>query len=211
MGPDVFIPIMERSRLIVEAGAWAIHQAAIAAQDWGSALGLAQPPRMAVNVSAAQFESGQLVNHVVAALDASGTDPRRLELEVTESVLLRRSASTFAALRELQGMGIEIAPDDFGTGHSSLSLLQAFEFDRLKIDRSFLCNDRRGRTILAGVADLARGLDMRTTAEGVETPEQLARLRSLGCTDVQGFLTGRPVPPGGPVALRVGEFEWNAQ
>jgi predicted signal transduction protein with EAL and GGDEF domain len=160
-------------------------------------------PRMAVNVSAAQRAAGGLVQQVTAALSSSGTHPRHIELEVTETALLRPGADTMDQLRALQAMGIEIALDDFGTGYSSLSLLREFPFDRMKLDRSFLPRDARSRAILSAASQLAHGLGMRTTAEGIETAEQLDRVRQLGCTDVQGFLTGRPVPASAWVATSI--------
>ena len=149
---------------------------------------------MAINVSAAQFASGGLVGQVAAALSSSGTHPRGIELEVTETAVLRPGADTLQQIRALQAMGVEVALDDFGTGYTSLSLLRDVPFDRLKIDRSFQRDEPRSRAILAATIRMAQGLGMRTTAEGIETPQQLAQVRSLGCTDVQGFLTGRPVP-----------------
>jgi EAL domain-containing protein (putative c-di-GMP-specific phosphodiesterase class I) len=158
---------------------------------------------MGVNVSAAQLAAGRLVQQVTAALSSSGTHPRHIELEVTETALLHPGADIMDQLRALQAMGIEIALDDFGTGYSSLSLLREFPFDRMKLDRSFLPRDARSRAILSAASQLAHGLGMRTTAEGIETAEQLDRVRQLGCTDVQGFLTGRPVPASAWVATSI--------
>jgi diguanylate cyclase (GGDEF)-like protein len=203
IGPGVFIPIMERSRLIVETGAWLFHQAARGAEEWQRQLGLAAPPGMAINVSAAQFTSGRLAAQVAAALADTATQPSVLELEVTETALLHRSSAAISQLQELKRMGLGVALDDFGTGYSSLSLLHGFAFDRLKIDRSFIAESGRGYAIAASMAQLAASLGMRTTAEGVETPVQLAAARQLGCTDVQGYLTGRPIPMGTAVPTRI--------
>ena len=131
------------------------------------------------------------------ALTASGLQPGRLELEITESVLLHDSVGTLAALHELRAMGIAVALDDFGTGYSSLSYLRSFPFDKIKIDQSFvrdLVNNKESMSIVSAVTGLGRSLSIKTTAEGVETQGQLDRLRAEGCTEVQGYLFSRPRP-----------------
>jgi EAL domain-containing protein (putative c-di-GMP-specific phosphodiesterase class I) len=138
-----------------------------------------------------------LVKTVVAALEATGLTPSRLELEITESVLLADSESTIATLDQLRALGVRIALDDFGTGYSSLSYLRSFPFDKIKIDRSFVKDFGKKNdcsAIVRAVAGLGAELGMTTTAEGVETAEQLRQIRSLGCTEVQGYYFGRPCP-----------------
>ena len=153
--------------------------------------------KVAVNLSPVQFKSPVLVHTVVSALATSGLSPSRLELEITESVLLTDQESTLVTLHQLRGLGIKIAMDDFGTGYSSLSYLRSFPFDKIKIDRSFLRESDRTPDCLAiitAVASLGESLGMVTTAEGVETREQLAEVRSRGCTEVQGYYFSPPRP-----------------
>ena len=153
--------------------------------------------KVAVNLSPVQFRSPGLVQVVVSALAASGLAPERLELEITETMLLEDSEATLAMLYQLRELGVRIAMDDFGTGYSSLSYLQSFPFDKIKIDRSFIKDIADGvgsLNIVRAVAALANGLGMATTAEGVETQEQLETVRSEGCTEMQGFLFSRPRP-----------------
>jgi EAL domain-containing protein (putative c-di-GMP-specific phosphodiesterase class I) len=144
-----------------------------------------------------QFRSSGLVQAVVGALAASGLAPERLELEVTETVLLQDSEATLDTLYQLRGLGVRVAMDDFGTGYSSLSYLQKFPFDKIKIDRSFVKDvaaDASSLNIIRAVTAMARGLGMATTAEGVETHEQLDAVRSEGCTEMQGYLFSQPLP-----------------
>jgi EAL domain-containing protein (putative c-di-GMP-specific phosphodiesterase class I) len=134
----------------------------------------------------------------MSALGDSGLDPRRLELEITESVMLDAGGGALAVLRNLREIGVRVALDDFGVGYSSLGYLRDFRFDRIKIDQSFIrgtANDAIGRAIVRAVASLGQSLGMATVAEGVETEEQMARVASDGCTDVQGYLISRPMPP----------------
>jgi diguanylate cyclase (GGDEF)-like protein len=189
--PADFIPIAEETGLIVSIGAWVLRQACEDASAWPEDIGVS------VNLSSAQCTSGQILDAVQAALSASSLAPGRLVLEITESVLLNKNEAQVALLHRFRGLGIRIALDDFGTGFSSLSYLCGFPFDSIKIDRSFVRDigaNADSRMIVGAVADLARGLGMTTTAEGVETGEQLAALRALGCTTVQGYLFSRPVP-----------------
>jgi EAL domain-containing protein (putative c-di-GMP-specific phosphodiesterase class I) len=144
-----------------------------------------------------QFRKGNLVATVQEALTASGLRPNRLELEITESVLLQDTVGTLAALHELRSMGIAVALDDFGTGYSSLSYLRSFPFDKIKIDQSFvrdLVRNKESMLIIRAVTGLGHSLNIKTTAEGVETLEQLNKLREEGCTEVQGYLFSHPRP-----------------
>jgi EAL domain-containing protein (putative c-di-GMP-specific phosphodiesterase class I) len=189
--PTTFIPLAEETGFIVALGEWAIRQACATAATWPDDL------KVAVNLSAAQFRSPGLVKVVMGAMEASGLRPERLELEITETILLQDNESTLAMLYQLRELGVSIAMDDFGTGYSSLSYLQSFPFDRIKIDRSFVkdIGDRVGSiNIVRAVAAMARGLGMATTAEGVETPEQRQSVASEGCSEMQGYLFSKPLP-----------------
>lgn len=158
---------------------------------------LADASDVAVNVSAVQFARSSVVRDVQRALADTGLPARRLELEITESAMFKDPTAAMAALHTLRDAGVRIALDDFGTGFSSLSHLRSFPFDHLKIDRSFVRDvvERNDlRAIVRGIATLAEGMGMQTTAEGVESDEQLQAVRALGCTAVQGFLLGRPMP-----------------
>jgi diguanylate cyclase (GGDEF)-like protein len=189
--PGDFIPLAEEIGLILPLGEWAIRQACAAAATWPAGL------RVAVNLSPAQFKSPGLVQVVISALAASGLAPERLELEITENILLENSEATLATLFQLREMGVRIAMDDFGTGYSSLSYLQTFPFDKIKIDRAFvkdITHNAGSRNIVRAVTAMAKGLGMETTAEGVETHEQLEAVKAEGCTEMQGFLLSRPLP-----------------
>ena len=150
------------------------------------------------NLSPAQFKAGGVSRTVRQALEQSGLSPRRLELEITEGLLLADDADIMQELADFKALGVSIVMDDFGTGYSSLSYLWKFPFDKIKIDRSFMrafeTDERHVATILQVILSLSRALRMRVTAEGVETPAQAAFLRELGCDEVQGFLFGRPMP-----------------
>ena len=199
VSPADFIPLAEETRLIMPIGEWALRTACLDAQGWP------EPLPVAVNVSAVQLaEPGRLCRAVEAALAASRLDPARLELEITESALVRDPDAALGALRALRGMGVSIAMDDFGTGYSSLSQLRSFPFDKLKIDRSFvrdLGGSAEAVAVVRAIAALGTSLGMRTTAEGVETGEQAARVLAEGCTDMQGYLLSRPLPAGSVAAL----------
>jgi EAL domain-containing protein (putative c-di-GMP-specific phosphodiesterase class I) len=161
------------------------------------AAGWSREVGVAVNLSPVQFKNRNLVPSVIAALSASGLGAHRLELEITESVLLQDSESTIATLHKLRHLGVRISMDDFGTGYSSLSYLRSFPFDKIKIDRSFvqeLASRGDSMAIVRAVTGLGKSLGISTTAEGVETSEQLALLRSEGCTEVQGYLFSPPRP-----------------
>jgi EAL domain-containing protein (putative c-di-GMP-specific phosphodiesterase class I) len=190
IAPGEFIPIAEETGLIVPLGAWVIGEACRALAGWP---GL----RVAVNLSPVQFRHGRLVDVVGEAPADNRIDPARLELEVTESVLIGNTEEALTVLERLRGLGVRLAMDDFGTGYSSLGYLQRFRFDKLKVDRSFIreiTGEGGKRAIVRAVLDLGRGLGMETCAEGVETEEQRTILAEEGCTQVQGFLFGRPQP-----------------
>jgi diguanylate cyclase (GGDEF)-like protein/PAS domain S-box-containing protein len=189
--PLSFIPLAEATGLIVPIGDWVLKQACIDAAGWS------EPVRVAVNLSPAQFRSGNLVSSVSSALDVSGLPGNRLELEITESVLLGNSEANLATLHKLRDLGVCVAMDDFGTGYSSLSYLRSFPFDKIKIDQSFikdLASRADSMAIVRAVTGLGKSLGILTTAEGVETEEQLALLRLEGCSEVQGYLMSRPRP-----------------
>ena len=191
ISPATFIPLAEEIGFIVPMGEWVIRQACATAAQWPDKL------HVAVNISAIQFRSPGLMQVIVSALAASGLAPTRLEIEITESVLLHNKEATLAVLHQLRALGIRIAMDDFGTGYSSLTYLQSFPFDKIKIDRSFVKNiteNSSSLNIVRAVAALANGMGMTATAEGVETAEQLHSIASEGCTEMQGFLFSRPLP-----------------
>jgi diguanylate cyclase (GGDEF)-like protein len=191
ISPASFIPLAEEIGFIVPIGEWVIRQACATAARWPGNL------NVAVNISAVQFRSPGLMQVIVGALAASGLEPTRLEIEITETVLLQQRETTLAVLHQLRALGIRIAMDDFGTGYSSLTYLQCFPFDKIKIDRSFvkdIAENTGSLNIVRAVAALANGLGMTATAEGVETTEQLDRITSEGCTEMQGFLFSKPLP-----------------
>ncbi|MBV9736353.1 MAG: EAL domain-containing protein [Acidisphaera sp.] len=191
ISPGEFIPVCEEIGLIVPLGEWVLRTACLEAAGWPAGVAVA------VNVSAPQFEEPRrLVGAIGGALARARLDPQRLEVEITESVLLRHGAATRDALHAIRRLGVRISMDDFGTGYSSLTQLQSFPFDRIKIDRSFVQNlldSAESAAIVRAVAALGASLGIATTAEGVETEEQLARIRADGCTEVQGYLFSRPV------------------
>ena len=198
VSPADFIPLAEEIGLIVPIGEWVIRTACEEAVSWP------QPLNVAVNVSAVQFGSPNLVSTILSALAQSGLDPRRLEVEITESVLLGDHRASLDTLLRVRELGVRVSMDDFGTGYSSLSYLRSFPFDKIKIDQSFVrgqSDDPSGMAIVRAIAGLGQSLGMATLAEGVETEEQLARVAADGCTDVQGYLISRPLPP-----ERIGEF-----
>ena len=191
ISPATFIPLAEESGFIIPLGEWVIRQACLTAAQWPDHL------HVAVNISASQFRSAGLMQVILGALGASGLKPTRLEIEITESVLLQDKESTLAILHQLRALGIRIAMDDFGTGYSSLTYLQSFPFDKIKIDRSFVkdvTENAGSLNIVRAVASLANGMGMTATAEGVETNEQLDRITAEGCTEMQGYLFSRPLP-----------------
>jgi len=189
--PSEFIPLAEESGLIVEMGEWILRQACREAASWP------KPLQIAVNLSPAQFVHGDLVALVHSILLETGLAPDRLELEITEGVLIEDFDRGLGLLRRLKALGVRISMDDFGSGYSSLSYLQAFPFDKIKIDRAFVMNlgrNPQSAAIVRAVIDLGHGMNMSIVAEGVETLEQLGFLAEEGCDSVQGYLLGKPMP-----------------
>ncbi len=197
ISPAEFIPLAERTGLIVPLGEWVLRAACQEAMRW--------PPdvRLSVNLSACQFKVDDLTESIRNALAVTGLAAQRLELEITELVLLDECQDNLAILHQLRGLGARIAMDDFGTGYSSLSYLRSFPFDKIKIDQSFVKNidQRDAREIVRAVASLGQTLGVTTTAEGVETEDQLAMMIEYGCSEVQGYLFSRPVPASHVAAL----------
>ena len=191
VAPSTFIPIAEESSLIVSLGEWVLREACREAASWP------RPLSIAVNVSPIQFHHGDLPSLVHSILLETGLAPARLELEITEGVLINDFSRAVSILRRLKSLGVQIALDDFGTGYSSLSYLHSFAFDRIKIDRAFigdLDRNRHSMAIVRAVISLGQSLELPVLAEGVETEIQLAFLLQEGCDEVQGYLTGRPLP-----------------
>jgi len=189
--PMDFIPIAEETGLIHELGARALNLACQEAASWGT------DQTVSVNLSPVQFKNTNLAHSVALALADSGLAPNRLELEITESVLLGNSDENVRILRALKDLGVSISLDDFGTGYSSLGYLRSFPFDRIKIDKSFvhdMCESREAMSIIRAITELSNSLMIKTTAEGVESPEQMRRLAAEGCSHFQGYLYGRPAP-----------------
>ncbi len=196
--PGDFIPLAEESGLIVEMGEWILREACREAASWP------MPLQIAVNLSPAQFMRGDLVGLVHSILLETGLAPDRLELEITEGVLIEDFDRGLALLRRLKALGVRISMDDFGSGYSSLSYLQAFPFDKIKIDRAFVINlgrNPQSAAIVRAVIGLGHGLEMSIVAEGVETQEQLGFLADEGCDAVQGYFIGKPLPIGQYAAL----------
>jgi diguanylate cyclase (GGDEF)-like protein len=195
--PDSFIPVAERSDLIISLDRWVMSRAARQMEEWRSVHGL-DNIAMAINVSGRHLASQTLHTHVVDLLDSTGVDPERLVVEVTETVLVNDVVSAAAQLEAVRRRGVRIALDDFGTGYTSITHLRHLPIDIIKIDRSFVSrlDDERDRTLLSMVTDLGHHLGLTITAEGVETPEQYETLRRLGCDRAQGFLMSRPLSTG---------------
>jgi predicted signal transduction protein with EAL and GGDEF domain len=189
--PGEFIPLAEETGLIAPLGEWVLRTACAEASTWPSHV------KVAVNLSAMQFKNRKLVEVIMNAVAAAELSPHRLELEITESVLLQDDDATLAMLHQMRGLGVRISMDDFGTGYSSLSYLRKFPFDKIKIDQSFIRDLSKGDdsiAIVRAVASLAASLNIATVAEGVETADQLDIARTEGCTEVQGYFFSRPVP-----------------
>jgi diguanylate cyclase (GGDEF)-like protein len=189
--PSEFIPLAETAGLIPELGAWILRTACSHATKWDEVM-------LAVNLSPEQLRQPGLVDLVESTLVETGLPARRLELEITEGILLRDTDATVAKLTRLRALGVGIALDDFGTGYSSLSYLRRFPFSKLKVDRSFVAammTDSGTAAIVQAIASLGRSLDMRVTVEGIETEAQLEMIRATGCNEAQGYLLGRPCPP----------------
>jgi predicted signal transduction protein with EAL and GGDEF domain len=191
VSPADFIPLAEEIGLIVQLGEWVLREACAEAARWPDHV------RLAVNLSPAQFRDRGLVRTVISALAVSGLPAERLELEITESVLLQDNAANMSMLHDLKALGVRISMDDFGTGYSSLSYLRSFPFDKIKIDQTFvrdILEDSDALAIIKAVLDLGSSLGIVTTAEGVETVEQLNALRDQGCAEIQGYFISRPAP-----------------
>lgn len=188
--PGDFIPLAEETGLIIPLGDWILRTSCRQATEWPNLF-------VAVNLSPTQFKQQDLIGLVKQVLHDTGLTPNRLELEITEGVLLEQTAYSLMTLRGLQELGVRIAMDDFGTGYSSLSYLQMFAFDKIKLDQSFvqeLGKSSGATSIVRTVLDLGRSLGMVTTAEGVETASQRDYLTQQGCNQMQGYLFSRPVP-----------------
>ena len=184
-------PLAEEIGLIVQIGEWVLHKACQLAVSWP------EPLKVAVNISAVQFKGRQLVQAVTRALQESGLDPARLELEITESVMIHDFDSALSVLHQLKNLGVSISMDDFGTGYSSLSYLRSFPFDKIKIDQSFvreLGNKSDCKAIIRAVTGMCESLGITATAEGVETTQQLSLLQAERCTEIQGYLVSKPRP-----------------
>jgi len=189
--PGTFIPIAEESSLIISVGEWVLREACREAASWP------QPLTIAVNISPIQFRHGDLPRLIHSILLETGLAPARLELEITESVMINDFSRAVSILNQLKSLGVKIAMDDFGTGYSSLSYLQSFRCDKIKIDRVFICDledNYHSRSIVRAVIGLGQSLDLPILAEGVETEAQHTFLVKEGCDEVQGYLTGRPLP-----------------
>jgi len=189
--PDAFIPLAEKCGYIGPLGLWVLTEACREAASWS------KPLRIAVNLSPVQFQHGNLAADIERTLASTGLAPERLELEITEGVLLKDKERALAVLQRMKQLGVRVAMDDFGTGYSSLSSLQSFPFDKLKIDRSFVMSledNSDAQTIVRAAIALGRGLSLPVVAEGVETDLQLAWLRGEQCDEIQGYLIGKPLP-----------------
>jgi len=204
--PDTFIGIAEESGLIVALSDWVLEAACRHAVRWPEHL------FVSINLSPVEFKRGYLVMRVRDALGASAIDPRRVELEITESAMLEDADSALEMMNGLKALGVRIAMDDFGTGYSSLSYLHKFPFDGLKVDRSFvnrLQDSADDKAIIQAIVDLGRALSLTVTAEGIETAEHLALLQAVRCDEGQGYFLSRPIRgsdfdalvAGSPVAL----------
>jgi diguanylate cyclase (GGDEF)-like protein len=191
VSPADFIPVAEETGLIIQLGEWVLRRACQETAQWPAHI------KVAVNLSPSQLKSRNLTQLVISALAESGMAANRLQLEITETVLMHNTFNTLATLHQLRKLGVQIAMDDFGTGYSSLSYLRSFPFDKIKIDRSFiqdLSNGAEPLAIVHAVAGLAKSLNMISTAEGVETQQQLDTLQSVGCTEMQGYLFSHARP-----------------
>ncbi|MBI3909053.1 MAG: EAL domain-containing protein, partial [Pseudomonas fluorescens] len=193
--PGDFIPVLEELGLVVDVGDWVISEACRQLKSWHQAK--VRVPKVSVNISARQFSDGQLGTRIATILKETGVPPACLELELTESILMREVSEAMQILAGLKNLGLSIAVDDFGTGYSSLNYLKQFPIDVLKIDRTFvdgLPSGEQDAQIARAIIAMAHSLNLAVIAEGVETHEQLDFLREHGCDEVQGYLFGRPMP-----------------
>ncbi|HEX4296611.1 MAG TPA: EAL domain-containing protein [Devosia sp.] len=191
VSPARFVPVAEETGMIVPIGEWVLREAIAEAASWPS------PLRVAINVSSVQFQRGNVVATIMNALGSAGLAPGRVEIEITESVFFENSASNLDALRQLHALGLKIALDDFGTGFSAMSYLLSYPFDKIKIDGTFvraIDNAAGALAIVRAIAEIGHGMGITTTAEGVETAEQLRNVHAAGYSEAQGFLVARPMP-----------------
>jgi diguanylate cyclase (GGDEF)-like protein/PAS domain S-box-containing protein len=211
VSPTVFIPVAEEMGLIHALGRWVIEEACRQAKTWADRFSGREEFRVSVNLSAAQFSQGDLVDHVRRTLEACGIPPGMMHLEITESVILEHAGPAQALLAGLRELGVALCMDDFGTGYSSLGYLHRFPLDELKIDRSFVARmtrEEKNAQLVHAILALAQNLGVRTVAEGVEAREQLAALRELGCDYAQGFLFAEPLTPEAAEALLEQDPRW---
>lgn len=193
--PIKFIPLLEETGLIIDVGLWAIKQAALDHAAWQA--GGRKAPRVAVNVSAIQLRQRNFVDLMQLGIATGGSEPGSVDLEITESLLMDNIEANIEKLRQIQGLGVTVSIDDFGTGHSSLAYLAKLPVHALKIDRSFIKamqDDANAMTLVSTIISLAHSLKLKVVAEGVETEEQAKILRLLRCDEMQGYLFGKPVP-----------------
>jgi len=191
VSPGIFIPLAEETGLIGQIDEWVLREACREAASW------ANPLSVAVNLSPVDFRRGDIPNMILSVLLETGLNPQRLEIEITEGVLIDDFERAIAILRKIKNLGVRVAMDDFGTGYSSLSYLQAFPFDKIKIDQTFIAKigtNNQATAIIHAIVGLGRALALPVIAEGVETEEQLAFLVTEGCDEVQGYFIGRPQP-----------------
>ncbi len=208
VSPADFIPLAEEAGLILSIGSWVLAEACRQAQVWQERAPSAPPLTMSVNLSVRQLQHPEFVAEVAAILRQTRFDARRLQLELTESVLVDYLDGAIATLQAVHGLGVRLALDDFGTGYSSLSYLKRLPVDLLKVDKSFLAGvatDRDAQAVLEAVVGLGHAMGMRVTAEGIETSEQVARVRALGVDTAQGYYFGRPLPAEATTRLLAGQ------
>jgi EAL domain-containing protein (putative c-di-GMP-specific phosphodiesterase class I) len=197
ISPKEFIPLAEETGLIVPIGQWVLREACRQAREWRERFPSTSRLVTSVNLSARQFRQSDLVEKLAKILEETGLDPRHLQLEITESVVMEDVDYAVGLLHELKGMNVELAIDDFGKGHSSLNSLKIFPLDDLKIDKAFvqgLGQDAQDNAIVKMIVDLTHTVGMRAVGEGVETAEQLAALKELGCDLAQGYYFSKPLP-----------------
>jgi diguanylate cyclase (GGDEF)-like protein len=196
LGPNEFVPIAEMSGLIIPIGQWVLEESVRQVSDWAADLPHGSDLTMGINLSGKQLVQASLIDEITELLERTAIDPSKLELEITESILLDDVDRSISVLDKLKGLGLKLALDDFGTGYSSLTYLRSFPIDVVKIDRSFvdgISQDGSGAAIVRSVIELATTLGLECIAEGVETVEDMATLRELGCTTAQGFLIAQPL------------------